>query len=69
MPLGSFWGAAASAALAASVSLVSNLQVGYWVRDSKLARHYFSTDITTTGWHHDSAQHAPLGLSEQVLCW
>ena len=43
MSLGSLWGAAASAALAAGVSLVSILQAGDWARVSTLARHYFST--------------------------
>ena len=57
-------GIAASAALAAGVSLASILQAGDWARVSTLARHYFSTYITTTDWHQDPVQHAVLGLSE-----
>ena len=64
MSLGSLWGVAASAALAAGVSLVTILQVGDWTRVSTPARHYFSTYITTMDWHQDSVQHAVLGLSE-----
>ena len=56
--------AAASAALAASVSLVSILQAGEWVEFSTLARHYFSPYITIMDQHKDSVQHAMLGLSE-----
>ena len=41
MSPGSLWGATASAALAAGVSLVSILQAGDWARVSTLARHYF----------------------------
>ena len=48
MSLGSFQGAAASAALAAGVSLVSILQAGDWAKVSTPARHYFSPYITTT---------------------
>ena len=62
--LGSLWGVAASAALAAGVSLVTILQAGDWTRVSTPARHYFSTYITTMDWHQDSMQHAMLGLSE-----
>ena len=40
MSLGSLWGVAASAALAAGVSLVSILQAGDWTRVSTPARHY-----------------------------
>ena len=69
MSLGSLWGVAASAAMAAGVSLVTNLQAGDWTRISIPARHYFSTYITTTDWHQDSVQHAVLGLSEYVLSW
>ena len=69
MSPGSLWGVAASAALAACVSLVTILQVGDWTRVSTPARHYFCTYITTTDWHHDSVQHAVLGLSEEVLSW
>ena len=58
------WGTAASAALAAGVSLVSILQAGDWARVSTPARHYFSTYITTMDWHQDSVQHAVLHLSE-----
>ena len=57
-------GVAASATLAAGVSLVSILQAGDWARVSTPARHYFSTYITTTDQHQDSVQHAVLGLSE-----
>ena len=64
MSLDSLHGAAASVALVAGVSLVSILQVGNWARVSTLARHYFSTFITTTDWYQDSLQHAVLGLSE-----
>ena len=64
MSLSSLWGFAASAALAAGVSLVTILQAGDWARVSTLARHYFSTYITTTDRHQDSVQHAVLGLSE-----
>ena len=45
MSLGSLWGVAASAALAAGVSLVTILQAGDWTRVSTPARHYFSTYI------------------------
>ena len=61
---GSLQGAAASAALAAGVSLVSILQAGDWARVSTPARHCFSPYITTTDWHQDSVQHAVLDLSE-----
>ena len=64
MSLGSLWEVAASAALAASVFLLTILQVGDWTRVFIPARHYFSTYITTTDWHRDSMQHAVLGLSE-----
>ena len=64
MSLGSLWGVAVSAALAASVSLVTILQVGDWTRVSTPARHYFSTYITTTDQHQNSVQCAVLGLSE-----
>ena len=64
MSLGSLWGVGASAALAAGVSLVTNLQAGDWTRVSMPARHYFSTYITTMDWHQDSVQCAVLGLSE-----
>ena len=57
-------GVAASAALAAGVSLVTILQAGDWTRVSMPARHYFSTYITTMARHQDSVQHAVLGLSE-----
>ena len=63
MLLGSL-GAAAFAALAADVSLVSILQAGDWARVSTLARHHFSPYITTTDQHQDSVQCAMLGLSE-----
>ena len=62
-------GFAASAALAAGVSLVTILQAGDWARVSTPARYYFSTYITTMDQHQDSMQHAVLGLSEQVLSW
>ena len=45
MSLGSLQGVAASAALAAGVSLVTILQAGDWTRVSTPARHYFSTYI------------------------
>ena len=64
MSLGSLWGVAASAALAAGVSLVTILQAGDWTRVSMPAGHYFSTYITTMDRHQDSVQHAVLGLSE-----
>ena len=64
MSLGSLWGAAASAALPAGVSLVSILQAGDRAKVSTLAGHYFSPYLTTTDWHWDSVQHAVLGLSE-----
>ena len=64
MSPGSLQGVAASAALAAGVSLVTILQTGDWTRVSMPARHYFSTYITTTDQHQDSMQHAMLGLSE-----
>ena len=40
MSLGSLWGVAASAALAAGVSLVTILQAGDWTRVSTPARHF-----------------------------
>ena len=64
MSLGSLWGVAASAALAAGVSLVTILQVGDWARVCTPARYYFSTYITTMDWYQDSVQYAVLGLSE-----
>ena len=64
MSPGSLWGVAASEALAAGVSLVTILQAGDWTRVSMPARHYFSTYITMTDRHQDSAQHAMLGLSD-----
>ena len=64
MSLGSLQGVAASAALAAGVSLLTILQAGDWTRVSTLARCYFSTYITTTDQHQDSMQHAVLGLNE-----
>ena len=64
MSLGSLQGVAASAALAAGVSLVTILQVGDWTRVSTPARYHFSTYITTMDRHQDSVQHAVLGLSE-----
>ena len=63
MSLGSLQGVAASAALAAGVSLVTILQAGDWARVSTPAGHFFSTCITTTDWHQDSMQHAVLDLS------
>ena len=65
MSLGSLWGVAASAALAAGVSLVTILQAGDWPRVFMPARHYFSTYITMMDQHQDSVQHAVLGLSER----
>ena len=64
MSLGSLQRVAASAALAAGVSLVTILQVGDWTRVSTPARHYFSTYITIIDWNQDSMQHAVLDLSE-----
>ena len=64
MSPGSLQGVAASAALAAGVSLVTILQAGDWTRVSTPARHYFSAYITTMDQHQDSVQHAMLGLSE-----
>ena len=64
MSLGSLWGIAASAVMAAGVSLMSILQAGAWARVSTPARHYFSTYITTTDQHQHSVQHSVLGLSE-----
>ena len=64
MSLGSLWGFAAFAALAADVSLVTILQAGDWARVSTPTRHYFSTYITTTDQYQDSVQCAMLGLSE-----
>ena len=69
MSLGFQWGAAASAASAACVSLVSILQAGDWARVSTPARYYFSTYINTLAVHQNSVQHAVLGLSEWVLSW
>ena len=51
MSPGSLQGAAASAALAAGVCLVSIMQTGDWARVSTLARHYISPYITTMDWH------------------
>ena len=64
MSLGFLWGAPASAALVAGVSLASILQAGAWPRVSTPARHFFSPYITTVDQHQDSVQHAMLGLSE-----
>ena len=64
MSLGSLQGVAASAALAAAISLLTILHAGDWARVSTPARHYFSTYITTTDWNQDSVQHAMLDLSE-----
>ena len=58
------WALSGGLLLPAGVSLVSILQAGDWTRVSTLARHYFSTYITTMEWHQDSVQHAVLGLSE-----
>ena len=60
-PLGSLWGVAASAALAAGVSLVTILQAGDWTRVSMPARHYFSTYITMMDWQQDSVQGCSAG--------
>ena len=59
-------GAAASAALAAGVAMVSILQEGDCARVSMPARHYFSTYITaaTTDQHQASLQNVLMGLSE-----
>ena len=60
---GCLWRAAASIALAVSLSLVSILQAGDLARVSTTGRHYFSTYITITDQHHDSVQCGVLGLS------
>ena len=60
MSLGSLWGAAGSAALAADVSLVSILQAGDWAKVSTLTRHCFPlTLLLWTG----------TGTLYSVLCW
>ena len=65
MSPGAHWGVAASAALAAGVSLVSILQAGDYARVPTPARHYFFNI-----YHHTQAetriwvQHAVLGLGE-----
>ena len=64
MSPGSLWGVAASAALAAVVSLVTILQVDDSPRVSTPARHYFSSYITTMDQCQVSMQCAVLGLSE-----
>ena len=64
LTLGSLQGTAASAALAAGVSLVSILQAGDWARVYTPASHYFFTHITTMDQNQDSIQHAVLGLNE-----
>ena len=61
---GYLWGAAASAALVAGVSLDSILQAGDWARVSTPARHCFSPYITTVDWHQDSVLCVVLGLRE-----
>ena len=67
--LGYLLGAAVSTVLAAGVSLVSILQAGDWAKVSMLARHYFSSYITTMDQHQDSVQCAVLGLSVYVFSW
>ena len=48
----SLWGPAASTAMGVGVLLMSFLQAGVWARVYTPARHYFSTNITTTtDWH------------------
>ena len=64
MSPGSFWVAAASAALAAGGLLVSILQAGDWARFSMPARHLFSNYISTMDLYQNSVWHAVLGLSE-----
>ena len=64
MSPGPLQGVAASAALAAGVSLETILQAGDWARLSTPARHYFSTYITTMDQCQNSVQHAVLGLIE-----
>ena len=64
MSPGSLQGAAAFAALAAGVSLVSILQTGDWARVSTVARHYFPLTLLTMNWHQDSVQCAMLHFSE-----
>ena len=56
MSMGSLWEAAASAALAAGVSLGSILQPGDWARVSMQASHYFSTYTTAMDWYQDYVQ-------------
>ena len=63
MSLDTLQDAAASKTLVACVSLVFILQAGAWARVSSLARHNFSTYITTSDWHQDSMSCAVLGLS------
>ena len=62
--LGTINGAAVLAALVASVSQVSILQIGDFAWVSTTARHYFSHCIITIDQHQDSIQWAFLGLSE-----
>ena len=77
MSLGSLWGVAASAALAAGVSLVTIQQAGDWARVSTLTKHYFSTYITTTDQHQDWAsvsRSSPgkcqtLTYNQSCICW
>ena len=56
MSPGTLQGAAASAVLAAGVSLVFILQAGDWAKVSAPARLYFSTYITNMDWHQDLVQ-------------
>ena len=53
-------GTAASAALAAGVSLVSNLQAGDWARVSMPARHYFPPTLPLQ---------INTGILYSMLCW
>ena len=62
--LGSHWAAVSSVALVAGFALVYNLQAGDWARVSTLAKHYFSTYISTTVWCQVWVQYATQGFSE-----
>ena len=64
MSVGTLWGAAASAALVAGVSLVVVLPACDWARVSTPTRHYLPTYSTITNKHQDHVQQAVLGLSE-----
>ena len=67
MSLGTLWGAAASAALVAGVSLISVMHAGDRANVSTPARHYFPPTLLLLDWYQDSVQHAVLGLREVGL--